>query len=51
MVKRPIVQGVMRGFKPQAAAALTKEMAAALEKAATELNSGKAVGSDYRRKR
>ena len=50
MVKRPIVQGVMRTFKPQAAATLTKEMAAALEKAATELASGKAVGTDYRRR-
>jgi hypothetical protein len=51
MVKRPIVQAVMRGFKPQAAANLMKEMAAALEKAATELKSPNAVGSDYRRKR
>jgi hypothetical protein len=50
-VKRPIVQGVMREFKPQAAAKLTQTMAVQLEKAATELASGKAVGSDYRRKR
>jgi len=51
MAKRPIVQAVMRSFKPQAAANLMKTMAVQLEKAATELNSGKAVGSDYRRKR
>jgi HK97 gp10 family phage protein len=48
---RLIVRGVMQTFGPKARAALATEMAAALEKAATELNSGKAVGSDYRRKR
>lgn len=40
MPGRPIVQGVMRTFKPEAAAHLTKEMAVALEKAAAELAAG-----------
>lgn len=47
---RGIVRGVMQSFKPQAQANLLKEMTAALENAAKELASGKAVGTDYRRK-
>lgn len=39
---RHMVRGVMATFKPQAAAALAGEMAAALEKAAKELADGRA---------
>jgi hypothetical protein len=42
---RHIVRGVMDSFRPQSAAALAGEMAAALEKAAKELSSDKATAA------
>lgn len=48
IVKRGIVSRVMQTFRPQANANLTREMAAALEKAAAELAAGRNPGRPVR---